>query len=71
MCIIHTIDAVNEMNSKDLLKLLEQDGWYIDRIVGSHHILKHPEKPGHISLPHPKKDLGKGIVQKLKKAAGI
>jgi len=59
------------MNSRDLLKELTTDGWYIDRVEGSHHILKHPTKQGHISVPHPKKDLGKGLVHKLKKQAGI
>jgi predicted RNA binding protein YcfA (HicA-like mRNA interferase family) len=59
------------MNSKELLKELMKDGWYIDRVVGSHHILKHPTKSGHISLPHPKKDLGVGIVKAIKKTAGI
>lgn len=28
-------------------------------------------KPGHISVPHPKNDLGVGLVSKLLKAAGL
>jgi predicted RNA binding protein YcfA (HicA-like mRNA interferase family) len=59
------------MNSKDLLKDLIRDGWYVDRIAGSHHVLKHPAKPGHVSVPHPKKDLGKGLVQAIRKQAGL
>lgn len=31
----------------------------------------HPVKPGHISVPHPKKDMGIGIVRKLLKQAGL
>ena len=42
-----------------------------DRVVGSHHIFKHPTKPGHISVPHPKADLGKGLIHKLLKQAGL
>ncbi len=38
---------------------------------GSHHIFKHPVKTGQITVPHPKKDLGVGLVQKLLKQAGI
>lgn len=45
------------MNSKKLLKMLEEDGWELFRINGSHHILKHPTKTGLASVPHPKKDL--------------
>jgi predicted RNA binding protein YcfA (HicA-like mRNA interferase family) len=38
---------------------------------GSHHIYIHPKQGGHISVPHPKKDLGMGLVQKLLKQAGL
>ena len=27
--------------------------------------------PGHITVPHPKKDLGKGLVHKILKQAGL
>ena len=37
----------------------------------SHHIFVHLSKPGHISVPHPKKDLGVGLVQKLLKQAQL
>jgi predicted RNA binding protein YcfA (HicA-like mRNA interferase family) len=59
------------MNSKDLVRLLQDAGWYGDRVVGSHHIFKHRTKPGHLSVPHPKKDLGKGLVSKILKQAGL
>lgn len=32
--------------------------------------VQHPTKPGHISVPHPKKDLGIGLVTKLLKTTG-
>ncbi len=59
------------MESKELIRKLTEDGWYEDRTSGSHHIFKHPAKPGHISAPHPKKDLGTGLVKRLLKAAGL
>jgi predicted RNA binding protein YcfA (HicA-like mRNA interferase family) len=40
-------------------------------IKGSHHIYTHQHKSGHISVPHPKKDLGIGLVKKLLKLAGL
>jgi predicted RNA binding protein YcfA (HicA-like mRNA interferase family) len=40
-------------------------------VKSSHHIYTHPSKIGHISLPHPKKDLGVGLVKKLLKLAGL
>ena len=46
-------------------------GWFLDRTRGSHHIFKHPERSGILVVPHPKKDLGKGLVQKIRKQAGL
>jgi len=59
------------MKSKDLIRDLEGAGWVLDRVVGSHHIFKHPSLAGHVTVPHPKKDLGKGLVHKIRKAAGL
>jgi predicted RNA binding protein YcfA (HicA-like mRNA interferase family) len=59
------------MKSKDLIRKMKNAGWVEDRVVGSHHIFKHPSKPGHITVPHPKKDLGAGLVHKLSKQAGL
>lgn len=59
------------MNSKEIIKRLEQDGWTLRSVKGSHHVYIHPSKPGHISVPHPKKDLGAGLVSKLLKQAGL
>ncbi|MCX7190407.1 MAG: type II toxin-antitoxin system HicA family toxin [Methylotenera sp.] len=59
------------MNSKELISKLEKDGWTLRGSKGSHHIFIHPVKTGHISVPHPKKDLGIGLVQKLLKQAGL
>lgn len=59
------------MNSKQVIKQLEDDGWTLRGVKGSHHIYVHPRKPGHVSVPHPKKDLGVGLVNQLLKQAGL
>ena len=59
-----------ETNSRKLLKMLEADGWTIVRIAGDHHILRHPERSNLITVPHPKKDLGKGLVRRIYRDAG-
>ncbi|MCP5277113.1 MAG: type II toxin-antitoxin system HicA family toxin [Thiobacillus sp.] len=59
------------MNSSELIKLMERSGWVLRGIKGSHHIFTHPERPGHVSVPHPRKDLGVGLVHKLFKQAGL
>jgi predicted RNA binding protein YcfA (HicA-like mRNA interferase family) len=41
------------MNSKMLIKRLEQDGWVLVRIKGSHHPFKHESKKGLVTIKHP------------------
>lgn len=65
------VGIVYTMKSKDLIRELRKAGWVEDRIVGSHHIVKHPTILGHISVPHPKRDLDAGLVHKLKKQARL
>jgi len=59
------------MKSEDLIRELKKAGWVEDRVVGSHDIFKDPARPGHLTVPHPKKDLGKGLVHKIRKQAGL
>jgi len=58
------------MTGKELLRLLERNGWKLDRISGSHHIMIKESKT--LSVPvHGNKDLGKGLLTKLMKAGGL
>jgi|APTNR8051073442_1049403.scaffolds.fasta_scaffold83364_2 predicted RNA binding protein YcfA (HicA-like mRNA interferase family) len=57
--------------SADVIKLLEADGWMLRYVAGSHHVSRHAVKPGHVSVPHPKKDLGAGLVHKVLNQAGL
>lgn len=59
------------MNGAELIKQLEKAGWVLRGVKGSHHIYTHPQRGGHISVPHPKKDLGGGLVHKLLKQSGL
>jgi predicted RNA binding protein YcfA (HicA-like mRNA interferase family) len=65
-CVYYTL-----MKSGDLIRELEAAGWVLDRVRGSHHVFVHPERPGIVVVPHPKKDLGKGLVSKIRKQAGL
>jgi len=59
------------MNSRQIIRQLESDGWTLRGVKGSHHIFTHPTKTGHVSVPHPKQDLGVGLVHKLLKQVGL
>lgn len=55
-----------------LIKALKKDGFVLNRISGSHHILVHPEKQLTVSIPlHKGKTLGKGITLAILKDAGL
>ncbi len=57
------------MKDKELLALLLKNGWRIDRINGSHHILTKGNQT--VSLPVHGKDLAKGLETAIKKKTGI
>lgn len=59
------------MNSKQLIKQLEEDGWYLVNIRGSHHQFKNKSKPGRVTVPHPKKDLPLKTVKSILQQAGL
>ena len=54
------------MNSAKIIKQIEDDGWYLVNVVGSHHQFKHPTKKGRVTVPHPKKDLPIKTVKTIK-----
>ncbi|MHB9343214.1 type II toxin-antitoxin system HicA family toxin [Fusobacterium polymorphum] len=53
------------MSSKEIIKLLEADGWVLRGVEGSHHHFKHPSKKGKVTVPHPNKDLTVKTVNNL------
>lgn len=59
------------MNSAKIIKQIEDDGWYLVNVVGSHHQFKHPIKKGRVTVPHPKKDLNIKTVKSILKQAGV
>jgi predicted RNA binding protein YcfA (HicA-like mRNA interferase family) len=59
------------MKSRELIALIEADGWYFVRASGSHHQFKHPSKPGKVTIPHPKRDLPIKTVKSILKQAGL
>ena len=39
------------MKVRDVIKVLQDDGWYLARTKGSHRQFKHPEKSGLVTVP--------------------
>ena len=60
------------MKVKEVIKLLESDGWYLARTKGSHKQFKHPVKLGTVTVPgNLSKDLAIGTLRSVFKQAQI
>jgi len=59
------------MKSADVLRALAADGWVKVTQKGSHVQLKHPVKPGRVTVPHPRRDMPIGTLRSIEKQAGI
>ena len=57
---------------KEIIKLLEDDGWELERINGSHRHFSHKIKKGIVTVPGKlSSDLAKGTEQSIFKQAGL
>jgi len=59
------------MSGADLMRELKKAGWRLARVNGSHHVFTHPLRTGIVLVPHPKKDLGTGLLKAIRHQAGI
>jgi predicted RNA binding protein YcfA (HicA-like mRNA interferase family) len=59
------------MKVKELVKLLEKDGWVKKEQKGSHLQLVHPVKPGKVTVPVHGGDIPKGTLGAILKQAGL
>ena len=59
------------LTPKDIIRVLEKEGFVLDRIKGSHHIYYHLETKRRAVIPFHKKDLPKGTLLEILKQAGI
>ncbi len=59
------------MRSREVLKRLKQAGWQEVRQSGSHKHLRHPDRPGTVTVPHPKADLPIGTLKSIERQSGI
>ena len=59
------------MTSAELIKRMLKAGWVLRGVKGSHHVYVHPDRPGHVTVPHPRKDLGTGLLHKLLKLTDL
>jgi predicted RNA binding protein YcfA (HicA-like mRNA interferase family) len=71
VCIFTQTAKETLMRSREVIELLEADGWYEVAVKGSHRQFKHPAKPGRVTVPHPKSEMAKGTLNSILKQAGL
>lgn len=60
------------MKIRDVIKMLEDDGWSVVRLRGSHRQFKHASKPGLVTVAgKPGDDLAPGTLNSVLKQAGL
>ena len=62
------------MKHRDLIKLIENDGRRLERVVGSHMQFRHPTKPGTVTIPGGgklAKDVPPGTLRSVLRQAGV
>jgi predicted RNA binding protein YcfA (HicA-like mRNA interferase family) len=60
------------MKVRDVIALIEADGWYFVKQEGSHRQFKHPVKKGRVTVAgHPSRDLHPKTQASIMRQAGI
>ncbi|MGD9631283.1 MAG: type II toxin-antitoxin system HicA family toxin [Pyrinomonadaceae bacterium] len=60
------------MKVKDVIKMVEKDGWLLVRIRGSHRQFHHPSKPGTVTIAGKESiDMPVGTFNSVLKQAGL
>jgi len=57
---------------REVLRIIEDDGWVMVAQKGSHRQYKHPTKPGRVTVAgHPKDDLAPGTLNSILRQDGL
>ena len=59
------------LTPREVIKVLEKNGFKLDRIKGSHHIYYHIETKRRVVVPLHKRDIPKGTLLEILKQAGM
>ena len=60
------------MKIRNIIKLIEKDGWYLVATKGSHRQYKHPIKVGRVTIAgHPNDDIAPGTLNSILKQAKL
>ena len=58
-------------SSREVMKILKENGWYLYDTTGDHHHFKHPQRRGKVTVPHPNKDLKRKTLDSIERQSGL
>lgn len=58
-------------SSREVIRTLKADGWFLVNIEGSHHQYKHPTKKGRTTVKHPDKDIPRKTLDSIERQSGL
>lgn len=60
------------MKVREVLRMIQDDGWFLVGTRGSHRQFKHTGKPGRVTVPgKPNDDLAPGTMNSILKQSGL
>ena len=67
-----TRGTMGDVKFRELIRLLEEDGWQLVAQRGSHQQYEHPSKPGKVTIAgRPSADVPKGTAANILRQAGL
>lgn len=58
-------------SSREVIAMLEADGWVLKTIRGSHHNYVHPARKGKVTIKHPCKDIPPKTLKSIAIQSGL
>jgi predicted RNA binding protein YcfA (HicA-like mRNA interferase family) len=59
------------LSGKEIVKVLAKDGWAVERVSGSHHVMRHPDGR-RVSVPvHGNRPLPTGTLGSICRSVGL
>lgn len=58
-------------SSREIISILNADGWYECACDGDHHQYKHKTKKGKVTVTHPKKDIPIKTLKRIEIQASV
>ena len=60
------------MKVRDIIKLIQDHGWRLERTRGGHRQFRHPDRSGTVTVAaHPNSDLSRGMIRSILRQAGL